>query len=158
MSDITVKNILSALVWTSREDSVTTLSMKYGNEKEDTAISNYLQEKQKSSAEFKVQKCGLWVNSKHPELACSPDSLVMDPTMNGDRYGILEVKCPIILRDECIQNFDSVLSPTQKQNFCLKKENGVISLKRNHAYYFQIQMQLGVMSMNWWDFHRKNWN
>jgi len=73
--------------------------------------------------------------------------------MNGDTYGILEVKCPIILRDECIQNFDSVLSPTQKQNFCLKKENGVISLKRNHAYYFQIQMQLGVMSMNWCDFH-----
>jgi len=49
-SDITVKNILSALLWTSREDSVTTLSMKYGNENEDTAISNYLQEKQKSSA------------------------------------------------------------------------------------------------------------
>lgn len=152
-SAITVKNILSALLWTSREDSVTTLSMKYGNENEDTAISNYLQQKQKLSSEFKVQKCGLWVNSKHPELACSPDSLVMDPTMNGDTYGILEVKCPIILRDECIQNFDSVLSPTQKHNFCLKKENGVISLKRNHAYYFQIQMQLGVMSMNWCDFH-----
>ena len=73
--------------------------------------------------------------------------------MNFDTYGILEVKCPIILKDECVQNFDSVLSATQKQNFCLKKENGVISLKRNHAYYFQIQMQLGVMNMNWYDFH-----
>ena len=41
---------------------------------------------------------------------------------------------------------------TQESFFCQMSLDGTISLKRNHAYYHQVQLQLYVTSANWCDF------
>ena len=35
---------------------------------------------------------------------------------------------------------------------CFNVENGKLVLKTSHAYYFQIQYQLGVLGLDWCDF------
>ena len=52
-----------------------------------------------------VVETGFWVSSIDPDLACSPDGLIMDhdePTI----YGILEIRCPKSLEYERISNFN----------------------------------------------------
>ena len=41
----------------------------------------------------------MWVHPRHPELACSPDGLVFDPTMGENKYGLAEIKCPALLEN-----------------------------------------------------------
>ena len=69
---------------------------------------------------------GLFVHKDTPHLGASPDMII-----NCDCHGeaLVEIKCPISV---C----DSKLSAT---NLLYLEENGETLLKKNHAYYFQIQ-------------------
>ena len=78
---------------------------------------------QATSPGYKVMKTGLWSHNKSPELAA--------------------IKYPFKLKDLTPEEFDSHLSPTQNNSFCLtRNEDGLIKLKTNHSYYYQIQMLL----------------
>jgi hypothetical protein len=53
----------------------------------------------------------------------------------------VEVKCPFCKRAEIISNVSD-------KDFCLQKdENGVNKLAKSHAYWYQVQTQLGVCGM-----------
>ena len=93
-----------------------------------------------------VQTTGLWANNDFPSLACSPDGIVFDTT--ADMNGLLEIKCPYILKDTYIKS----LTPEQKKHFCLEICGDQLKLKRNHQYYYQIQTQIGIMKLKWCDF------
>ena len=95
---------------------------------------------------------GLWVHPKSPELGCSPDGLVYDPSMEQNVYGLLEIKCPLLLKDHDVCDFKMVLTPTQQNTFCLESEGTVIRLKKSHAYFYQVQMQMAIMNLKWCDF------
>lgn len=67
--------------------------------------------------------------------------------------GVVEVKCPFLLADVRVEDFDTVLNKQQLSNFCLERtSDGSVRLKRHHMYYFQVQMQMGVLAVEWCDF------
>lgn len=131
-----------------RSRPVSCKQMECGKEMEGKALEEY---KSKRDGSCTIEGSGLWVNPKFPELACSPDGLVKT-TQGGEIIAVVEIKCPFVLADHTVDDFDSVLSKAQLSNFCLQRtEAGNLRLKRNHAYYFQVQMQMGVMEL-----HRKH--
>ena len=91
----------------------------------------------------------MWIDPAYPQLGASPDGLLNDPT---EGIGILEIKCPYILRDNEPSDF-SALTPSQRSNFCCTLDScGRLQLKKSHSYYYQIQMQMGVVGMKFFDF------
>lgn len=71
--------------------------MQFGIDNEDQACNDYMKYKLTigSNVGFKVLKTGFWVNKYWPELGCSPDGLVFDPS-ELNKYGLVEIKCPTI--------------------------------------------------------------
>ena len=129
--------------------------MDYGNENEAIARTKYLTDSKLTIPSYNVITTGLWVSSQDPELACSPDGLVLDESLADHelgKYGLLELKCPLMLEGKNVKEFSTILSYQQLSYFCLSNSSGHISLKRNHMYYYQIQMQLGVTGLKWCDF------
>ena len=128
---------------------------RYGQENERNAREQYLTDRCSMNEYYQVIETGFWVHPKFPELGCSPDGLVKDPCLKEDdrgEMGLLEIKCPLMLKGHKVEDFESVLKPSQLRSFCLEKRNGCIALKMKHKYYYQIQMQLGIMQMKWCDF------
>ena len=120
--------------------------MAYGQENEKRALEAY----RKARKDQKVCVCesGFWVNPQYPGLGCSPDGLIME---EGNLVGLLEIKCPYILKD--IHPMDiHKLNRQQLSGFCSRIENGTFSLKRNHAYFWQVQMQMAICNVKQCDF------
>ena len=68
-------------------------------------------------------------------LGASPDGLV------GEDY-VLEVKCPFSQREESLEDF------IKKNTFFLEKNGSIHSLKRNHIYWHQVQVQMYLTKGN----------
>ena len=80
---------------------------------------------------FKIIRCGLFINEEYPWLHATLDFLC-----SCDCYGEA-VKCPF-----CIENcdFDNYV---KKSSSCLQKDSsGNFSLKTQQQYYYQTQQQL----------------
>lgn len=93
-----------------------------------------------------MQETGLWLNPKHPTLGCSPDGIFIDKLK--ETKGLVEIKCPYVLKNCNPLNFIENLSTKQCRNFCCVKDNqGKLRLKRNHKYYYQIQTQLALCEL-----------
>ena len=62
--------------------------------------------------------------------------------------GVLEVKCPYCLTEEsCLDEAENL------NNFCLARScEGNLELKREHAYFYQCQMQMAVTETAYCDF------
>ncbi len=58
---------------------------------------------------------------------------------------MIEVKCPHYVK-EGLPEDDDVPS------FCMTKENEEWKLKRNHTYFYQLQLQMSVCDVNYGDF------
>jgi len=93
---------------------------------------------------FKVKKCGLFINKENAFLHATPDFLVSCDCCGS---GCGEVKCPIVIIDG---NFDDYV---QHKHSCLEKVNGNLQLKKSHSYYYQVQQQLfSVPNLQYDDF------
>ncbi|XP_064472852.1 uncharacterized protein LOC135387680 [Ornithodoros turicata] len=114
----------------------------YGLQNEDVAVTKYVHLMQLYDKDIEVTKTGLHVHEVHPFLGASPDRLVKD----GNEVGQLEVKCPASKAGQTVQH-----ACTDKA-FCAELANGNVCLKRSHAYYYQVQGQLGVTGKPWCDF------
>ena len=93
----------------------------------------------------KVVKSGFVVCLDMPFVGCSPDGRVVDFGCH-DHFGLAEAKCPetkfqVTPLDAC-----------QDPNFFCEAVNGQCKLKKNHAYYAQVQGQMGVSGAKWCDF------
>ena len=103
--------------------SINTLATAHGISYEQVAFDRF---ESSYSQTGKVTKCGLIVSDSVPYLAASPDGLVgMD--------SILEIKCPYQARDREISHISIPY---------LKETDNVLSLNKNHNYFYQIQGQL----------------
>ena len=111
---------------------VQTKAMLYGLENEDSAVEQYV-----DSTACHVYSCGFVVNPSASHLGCTPDRNVYDVNEEFP-YGLLEVKCPQV------ESFSEAK--------CLKVVNGTRSLKRNHAYYYQVMGQMALTGYDWCDF------
>ena len=56
------------------------------------------------------------------------------------------MKCPFACRNK------SFLQCTSETTFCLEKSGGYFSLKHNHAYYYQVQLQMKLCMVTFCDF------
>ncbi|XP_052131990.1 uncharacterized protein LOC127751855, partial [Frankliniella occidentalis] len=113
----------------------------YGTKNEPKAREEYEALLKKTDPSVKISTTGMWTNSRHPEFSCSPDGIIVSDS--GIRE-LLEVKCPFLLKTGNPNDFEKTLSKKQKERFCLHYVNGKVTLKRNHPYYNQIQMAMGV--------------
>lgn len=84
--------------------------------------------------------CSLTVHER-PFVGASPDRII---TCTCCGKGVLEVKCPYCIKDGLPQE--------DQENFCMTQKNGKWSLRRDHAYYYQVQAQLNVCKLTYCDF------
>ena len=110
-----------------------TAAMQWGIQHEKDAIKAYVSmQKRDGHDNVIVAKSGFYVSSSHPFVGASPDSFVS--CCCGE--GLVEVKCPAVsesstLREKALQG-----------SFRLEIHEDQLRLKKDHAYYFQCQLQL----------------
>jgi len=78
---------------------------------------------------------GTMINKKFPFLGASPDGIV-----NCSCHGkhLVEVKCPYRCCTKGLQE------AAKDPSFFLKDNEGTLGLDTSHAYYYQVQCQLGI--------------
>ncbi|CAJ0945190.1 unnamed protein product [Ranitomeya imitator] len=95
--------------------------------------------------EVTVEACGLFIHPTKNWLAASPDGIVKDKR-TGETLNVLEVKCPYKHREHTIRE------ACKDRNFCLTLNGDSYALKRQHAYFTQVQCQMAVSGINDADF------
>jgi hypothetical protein len=132
---------VAAKLWKEKADLSRVKSIRWGRDKESVGREEY---EKKTGA--KVTTCGLFVSKENPLFGASPDGLVQD--CHGKR-GVLEVKCPFSLREHDLTKIQKSNLPSS--NFlCLTDK--ILSLKRTHSYFFQIQLAMYVTGLDFTDF------
>lgn len=106
---------------------------EWGIKNEPNAREEYFTYQQGIHEQFSCKTTGLIISPTLPYLPASPDGLV-SCTCCGN--GVLEVKCPYTSRNCSLEDYISL--PTS----CLEYDNNNIRLKRNHSYYYQVQMRV----------------
>lgn len=115
-----------------RKGVIQTAAMKRGLALEPVAVEEYSRAKNVS-----YWPCGFVIHPDAPWLGSSPDGIVFDPTEKPP-FGLVEIKCP---------NVKSYVDCKY-----LKANGDIMSLKRQHAYFWQVQGQLLLTGMDWCDF------
>ena len=105
----------------------------------------YLKAQKQHHNDLIVADSGLVINPQWPFVAATPDGIV-DCKCCGK--GVLEIKCPYSHRDESVES-----AASKDEKFCLKKDDeGSLHLDHGHSYYYQVQTQLFVCSVDYCDF------
>ena len=107
--------------------SIKSRAMTHGRLYESVAIEKFEEIHQQT------ETCGLFICSKYPWLAASPDRVI--PESNS----VVEVKCPYVSRDRLIS---TATVPY------LKSTPSGLMLDKKHNYYFQVQGQLLCANMD----------
>jgi len=113
---------------------------EWGCKHEKDALALFTDRISKCHQNVYIKSCGLFLSPEHPYIGASPDAI-----MTCDCCGIspVEIKCPF-----CIKS--SVLADAaDDRRLCLIKDSktGELRLDENHNYYYQVQTQLGVCSL-----------
>lgn len=114
----------------------------YGLQNEARAVEAYVNLMQLYDKNIQVEATVVHVHELYSFIAASPDRLVKE----GSETGLLEVKCPASKAGK------KILDACRDRAFCSEVIDGVVTLKRDHAFYYQIQGQLGVTKQPWCDF------
>lgn len=87
---------------------------------------------------FQYSDYGFVISPEYPFLGASPDGVIV---CGNDKF-VIEIKCPYSHRYETVQQATMIDS-----NFPLCKDelNGELVVKKNHPYYFQMQLQMFVV-------------
>ena len=103
----------------------------------------YFKSATRTHKELSITLCGLFVDTKSPYIGASPDAIIYCKCCG---MGVLEVKCPY--------TFKSSIPELLPHDCFLKRcgSNNNMSLQSNHAYYYQVQMQLFICCASYCDF------
>ncbi|KAK1885950.1 Exonuclease [Dissostichus eleginoides] len=127
-----------------RSSQFSTEATRWGLQNEDTAKKSYLVAMQDHHEDINVAASGLILNPELPWIGASPDGVV---SCACHEPGILEIKCPFSAKDR------SLLECTKDSRFCLTvPEGGLMSLKLDHSYMYQVQAQMRVAEVMFCDF------
>ena len=127
----------------------TTSATKWGCEHEASARELYVRKQGAVHKELSVTECGLCLSPDFPYLGASPDGFVSCACCGA---GVLEIMCPYSCRDKAFAD------AADESKFCLEKDpssSGLLPqlrLKHDHAYYYQVQLQLKVCAARHCDF------
>lgn len=119
-------------------------SLKYGKDTEPVVKKMYCKIYNGKHKDVTTSDCGLLVDMTYPFLAASPDMLV-SCSCRGD--GVLEVKCPLIIKCDKCSSFCLCSVPSY-----LMRSDDKLYLKRYSMYHAQIQWQLAITGRKWCDF------
>lgn len=109
----------------------------WGCSHEKVARDNFLTLYRLDHPSARIIEVGFFINPEVPHIGASPDGLLSCECCG---LRVSEVKCPFCKQIEMLDGKDG--------KFCLKKDSeGSLKLDRNHAYYFQVQTQLGVCKL-----------
>ena len=114
---------------------------RWGIDHESTAIDQYLLKVKESHDGCQITKAGLFIDPDKPYIAATPDGIIHCDCCGT---GAVEVKCPF--------NYKDSLPDSDEANFCMTKQDGNWMLKRDHVYYYQVQLQLHVCKFSYGDF------
>lgn len=116
-------------------------TFRWGCQHKDEAVKCYIDTAQKHHDGLEVSKAGFFIDVERPYIGASPDR-ILDCKCCG--RGVLEVKCPFCHKAE--------LPEEEDKNFCMTKESGQWTLRRQHPYYYQVQLQMHVCRVSYADF------
>ena len=120
-----------------------TCATNWGCDHEKTARQAYQEKSIEKHLNLTISDRGLVIHKDYPHLGASPDGYVKCACCG---CGVIEVKCPFACRNK------SFLQCTSETTFCLEKSGGYFSLKHNHAYYYQVQLQMKLCMVTFCDF------
>ncbi|XP_072724469.1 uncharacterized protein [Ciconia boyciana] len=138
------QSYLKAVV--SSSPRVQTPAMSWGVRNEKAAVRAY--EELKSQAVGKpvqVEDCGLFIHQEKRWIAASPDGIIKEAA-TGKALGLLEVKCPYKHRNRTVRE------ACKDKDFCLEVDGDSYALKKDHAYFTQVQCQLAAAGFQQADF------
>lgn len=138
MTALIVENLLNPKPFNSRYTN-------HGKKYESVAIRQYQKYMDSTKKPVIVYKSVFVVSLDSPFLGASPDGKVIDKDCSIP-YGLVEIKCPET------KFMVTPLDACSHGNFFLEEVNGKPTLKRNHAYYKQVQGQLAITGAKWCDF------
>ena len=119
-------------------------ALDYGIHNEPIARGKYIDIlKYELKRDINVREAGLVVQPNLFWVAASPDGLITDRDAG---IGLIEIKCP--KSKKSLKPNDLVKDP----KFYVQIEDGAPKLKRNHEYFTQIQMAMGLAGAPFCDF------
>lgn len=99
--------------------------------------------------DLQVRRCGLLLHPAYEYLGASPDGQVFDPS-STDKHGLLEIKCPYTAYQQDLTPEEAC---DQSSSFCSTLDSlNQPKLRKDHAYYYQVQGQLAISGLAWCDF------
>ena len=114
---------------------------RHGCAHERDAVDAYVAHMKSKHDGHTVEGCGFSIHPQFPFLGASPDGQILCPECGP---GILEVKCP-----HCLT---SLSEGEQRADSCLESQEDKFQLKKNHSYYYQVQLQLATTGTPYCDF------
>lgn len=143
-TDEVPQSYLKAVV--SSSPGVQTPAMAWGVRKEKAAVRAYEQLKSQAVGKpVQVEDCGLFIHREKRWIAASPDGVVKEAA-TGKALGLLEVKCPYKHRNRTVRE------ACKDKDFCLEVDGDSYALKKDHAYFTQVQCQLAAAGFQRADF------
>ena len=126
-------------------NNIISYKLSYGKYYEPIALKYYENFMKSSGYKLDVEPCGLVLDEKNFVLGASPDRKVR---CDND-CGIIEIKC-----SEEYSNLDpkDICFVAKNPSIIFDKSSNKILINKNHSYYDQIQMQLGLTTQTWCDF------
>ncbi|XP_070201377.1 uncharacterized protein [Littorina saxatilis] len=124
-----------------KEDARVPEAIKFGQDNEDRALTLFTRSHRYRHRQCSVRQPGLVVSTLEPYLAASPDAVVDCKHQNCGQF-LAEVKCLYKHR-----NFHPKLAITER-GFAERGADGQLSVKQEHAYYYQMQCQMAVTGIH----------
>lgn len=141
---VTTKKV-EVIISTSKSDGTELgpIAIQWGSMHEDVAYEHY------HSSQPLVRKSGIFISSCG-FLAASPDGVVCSTTDNQLIEGVIEIKCLYSCRNRTVRDGCTQLKPF----YCslIPDGSGLVNLKRNHNYYYQVQGVMAITGAKWCDF------
>lgn len=139
-------NYLRRKVWGL--DRFESEAMRLGKLYEDGARRRYAEFLRGICPQATIQERGLIINPKYPQLACSPDGIIQIPNYLEQDI-LFEAK---FLSKAWVNpdEFEKHLTAKEAKRFYLRhNDDGLLDLKENHSYFYQIQMALDILNLKW---------
>lgn len=122
-------------------DNVPSISYQMKNRKK--ALQRYILEAMSDHEDFEYNQCGLIINPRLPYFVGSPDGI---GSCSCHGKGSVLIKCMKIL--ETTASFEVL---TVKPNNILNRTGNRFVLERNHELFYQVQLQINLISLQYCD-------
>ena len=136
-------SLIKMIMQETKVDSSKVPALHWGISNEAQARREYLDSAKEHHSNLECSESGLHVNPRFPHLGATPDGVLMCDCCGN---GLIEIKCPYKHRDK---HPHDVSDPSF---YIQKDENEEFHLHSDHGYYYQVQGQLAVCSMDYCDF------